>query len=62
MPSTALQELREALGVDCTLVAIHYLLIRLGLTHKKGTPRGLARVAGLPLLRVARSLTPCTRW
>jgi transposase len=34
-PDATLQELREALGVDCTLVAIHYLLIRLGLTYKK---------------------------
>lgn len=34
-PDATLQELREALGVDCTLVAIHYALIRLGLTYKK---------------------------
>jgi transposase len=34
-PDATLQELREALGVDCTLVTIHYVLIRLGLTHKK---------------------------
>ena len=34
-PDATLQELREALGVDCTLVAIHYVLIRLGLTYKK---------------------------
>lgn len=34
-PDATLQELREALGVDCTLVAIHYVLIRMGLTYKK---------------------------
>lgn len=34
-PDATLQELREALGVDCTLVAVHYVLIRLGLTYKK---------------------------
>lgn len=34
-PDATLQELHEALGVDCTLVAIHYVLIRLGLTYKK---------------------------
>jgi transposase len=34
-PDATLQEMREALGLDCTLVAIHYVLIRLGLTYKK---------------------------
>ena len=33
-PNATLQELREALGVACTLVAIHYVLIRLGLTSR----------------------------
>jgi len=33
-PEATLQKLHGALGVDCTLVAIHYLLIRLGLSHK----------------------------
>jgi transposase len=34
-PEATLQELHGALGVDCTLVAIHYLLIRPGLSHKR---------------------------
>lgn len=34
-PDATLQELRGDLGLDCTLVAIHYVLIRMGLTYKK---------------------------
>ena len=34
-PDLTLKELRAAAGLDCTLPAIHYLLIRLGLTYKK---------------------------
>ena len=30
-----LKELREALGLSCTLPAIHYALVKLGLTYKK---------------------------
>lgn len=30
-----LAELREALGLDCTLPAIHYVLADMGLTYKK---------------------------
>jgi hypothetical protein len=30
-----LKELRAAMGLACTLPAIHYVLIRLGLTYKK---------------------------
>jgi transposase len=30
-----LRELQEALGVDCTLPAIHYVLVSMGLTYKK---------------------------
>jgi transposase len=34
-PDLTLKELREATGLACTLPAIHYVLIRLGLTYKK---------------------------
>jgi transposase len=34
-PDATLQEMRSALGLDCTLVAIHYALIRMGLAYKK---------------------------
>ena len=34
-PDLTLEELREALGVECTLPAIHYVLAAMGLTYKK---------------------------
>ncbi len=34
-PDLTLKELREAIGLSCTLPAIHYALQRLGLTYKK---------------------------
>ena len=34
-PDLTLQELRAATGLNCTLPAIHYVLVRLGLTYKK---------------------------
>jgi len=34
-PDLTLKELRIATGLDCTLPAIHYVLVRLGLTYKK---------------------------
>ena len=34
-PDATLQEMRSSLGLDCTLVAIHYALIRMGLAYKK---------------------------
>ena len=34
-PDLTLKELRAAAGLQCTLPAIHYVLIRLGLTYKK---------------------------
>ena len=34
-PDMTLEELREAIGVDCTLPAIHYALERMGLSLKK---------------------------
>ena len=37
-PDMTLAELREALGLECTLPAIHYVLVDMGLT-KKDAPR-----------------------
>jgi len=34
-PDMTLEELREALGLKCTLPAIHYVLVDMGLTYKK---------------------------
>lgn len=34
-PDATLREMQVALGVDCTLQAIHYLLVSMGLTYKK---------------------------
>ena len=34
-PDLTLAELRQAMHLDCTLPAIHYVLARLGLTYKK---------------------------
>ncbi len=34
-PDMTLAELREALGLSCTLPAIHYVLVDMGLTYKK---------------------------
>lgn len=34
-PDLTLEELRTAVQLDCTLPAIHYVLVELGLTYKK---------------------------
>lgn len=34
-PDITLKELRKAVALDCTLPAIHYVLIDMGLTYKK---------------------------
>jgi len=34
-PDLTLNELRQAVALDCTLPAIHYALARMGLTYKK---------------------------
>jgi len=34
-PDLTLKELRTAVGLDCTLPAIHYVLKKMGLTYKK---------------------------
>lgn len=34
-PDLTLEELREKVGLDCTVVAVHYALEEMGLTYKK---------------------------
>jgi transposase len=47
-PDMTLAELREALSLECTLPAIHYVLVDMGLTYKKDTPRRRAGPRRLP--------------
>ncbi len=51
-PDLSLKELRRALGLKCSLPAIHYSLIALGLTYKK-RHSGRANRTGPTLLRRA---------
>ena len=44
-PDLTLGEIREALALDCTLPAIHYVLAKLGLTYKKRRSARLSRIA-----------------
>lgn len=44
-PDMTLAELREALGLECTLPAIHYVLVDMGLTYKKRRSAQLSRSA-----------------
>jgi transposase len=42
-PDITLQEMREALAIECTLPAIHYVVRDLKLTYKKNAARQRAR-------------------
>ena len=44
-PDMTLAELRDALGLDCTLPAIHYVLVDMGMTYKKRRSAQLSRTA-----------------
>ena len=44
-PDLTLKELRTALGVDCTVQAIHYVLADMGLTYKKRRFGRVKRIA-----------------
>lgn len=44
-PDMTLAELREALELDCTLPAIHYVLVDMGLTYKKRRSAQLSKTA-----------------
>jgi transposase len=43
-PDMTLKELREALGLDCSLPAIHYALNDMGLTYKKRHSEPVSRI------------------
>lgn len=43
-PDMTLQELRQALELDCSLPAIHYVLADMGLTYKKRLSRPASKV------------------
>lgn len=46
-PDLTLEEMRDRLGLECTIQAIHYVLVDLGLTYKKRRsvqPSSLARM------------------
>ena len=44
-PDITLAELRDAVGVDCSIPAIHYALAELGLTYKKRHSGPVNRIA-----------------
>ena len=44
-PDTTLAEFRELLGLDCSLVAIHRVLARMGMTYKKRRSGPASRTA-----------------
>lgn len=43
-PDMTLKELREALGLECSLPAIHYVLHSMGLTYKKRVSEPASRI------------------
>jgi transposase len=43
-PDMTLKELREALGLECSLPAIHYVLHSMGLTYKKRLSEPASRI------------------
>src|ERR1700748_1467532 len=44
-PDLPLKDLRKALGLDCTIQAIHYVLADMGLTYKKRRCGPVSRIA-----------------
>jgi len=44
-PGLTLEQMRKALTIECTLPAIHYVLVKLGLTYKKRRLGLLSRTA-----------------
>lgn len=50
-PDMTLEELRAALGLDCSLPAIHYALDKLGLTYKKRHSAPASRTARMSAAR-----------
>jgi transposase len=52
-PDLTLRELRQTLGLNCTLPAIHYVLQRLGLTYKKRHSTPVNKTARISFERAA---------
>lgn len=52
-PDMTLAELRETLGLECTLPAIHYVLADMGLTYKKRRSAQLSRTGRTSAKRAA---------
>jgi transposase len=44
-PDVTLEEIKQRLGLGCTIGAIHWVLARMGLTYKKDAPCGRTRTA-----------------
>lgn len=51
-PDLTLKELRVATGLKCTLPAIHYVLVRMGLTYKKRRSRPASKPGRISGARV----------
>jgi transposase len=52
-PDMTLAELRDALELDCTLPAIHYVLLKMGLSYKKRRSAPVSRTAKTSAVRGA---------
>jgi len=63
-PDMTLDQLREALGLKCTLPAIHYVLVDMGLTYKKRRSAPPTQRSSSPTLRKcsARHCAKATSW
>ena len=57
-PDLTLKELRAATGLTCTLPAIHYVLVKLGLTYKKRHSAPANRTACVGAHRVGSASMP----
>jgi transposase len=53
-PDMTLKELREALGLECSLPAIHYVLHSMGLTYKKRLSEPASRIGRISSKPVRR--------
>jgi transposase len=56
-PDLTLKELRQALGLNCTLPAIYYVLERIGLTYKKRHSMPVSKTAPISFGRDASGNT-----
>lgn len=52
-PDLTLEELRDALGLECTPQAIHYVLVKMGLSYKKRHSAPASRTARTLRVRAA---------